>query len=97
MTDDQKSLFLSCVTEYEELKEKLGQVSEELQNLLKTIPLGTYIQDEITGVVHKVIKPLGHFTYYKDLDYVRTAKLGEERGSLSKKEALAANFTLSGE
>jgi hypothetical protein len=41
-----------------------------------------------------VVKPKGTFTYFKDLDYVRTAQEGERAGTLSKKEAESLGFAL---
>lgn len=97
MNDNEKAIFLNLANEYEEIEEKMSSLAEELQNFLKAFPVGTYVQDPITNLVYKVVKPNGKFVYYKEIDYVRTAKLGERSGSLSKKEAEAAGFNLKGE
>lgn len=94
MTQEQRDQFLYLAKKQEELKEELGTVSEELQTFLKAFPLGTYVQDDVTLLVYKFVKPTGTFMYYKDVDYVRTAKEGERSGSLSKKEAEENGFLL---
>lgn len=44
------------------------------------------------GTVYKMVKPAGTFVSYKELNYVRTKRSGEERGSLSVKEAQGSGF-----
>lgn len=93
-TKDSKQKFIELVRYYEELKDKTQQVRDELQNTMTSLGLNTYLQDPETMLVYKIVKPNGTFTYYKDIDYVRTAKDSERAGTLSKKEAEANNFTL---
>ena len=93
MESDQQK-FLRLVKELETLKETSAKVSEELEVLMKNLGVGSMFQDPNDGLVYKVIKPKGQFTYFQDIDYVRTAKTGEDRGSLSKKEAEGAGFVL---
>lgn len=94
MTQEQKDNFLSLVTQLEDLKDEIRSVSDKLNQAMAEVKFGTYIQDDITGLVYKIVKPNGTFTYYKDLDYVRTAKDGERSGSLSKKEAEENGFAV---
>lgn len=86
--------FLELAKYQEELKGKLDEVRQELTSLMTELGIGTYIQDNDSLAVYKVVKPQGTFMYYKDIDYVRTALEGERAGSLSKKEAEEAGFTL---
>jgi len=86
--------FLEAAKKVEKIKEELDQAYEELNSSMADLTLGTYIQDEETKLVYKVVKPKGQFTHYKDIDYVRTAKEGERQGSLSKKEAEEKGFSL---
>jgi hypothetical protein len=50
-------------------------------------------QDE-QGVVYKLVEPTGTFIEFKKLDYQRTRRPGETKGSLSIKEAEEAGFVL---
>lgn len=86
--------FLHTAKYYEELQEQINKVREELNAALLDLGLGTYVQDPETGLVYKIVKPNGTFMYYKDIDYTRTAKATERAGTLSKKEAEEAGFTV---
>jgi hypothetical protein len=86
--------FLEVSKKYEQQKEDLKKTSEELTNLMKDIGIDTYIQDPSTLAVYKIVKPEGHFVFYKELDYNRTTIGDEKRGSLSKKEAQEQGFVL---
>lgn len=94
MTNEQEQAFLVVAKQYEELKDQLTVKSDELQELLRGLNLGEYVQDPETGLVYKIVKPTGRFVYYNDREYIRTAKADERAGSLSKKEAEEAGFTL---
>lgn len=94
MTNEQEQAFLVLAKEYEELKDQLSERSENLQNFLLGLNLGEYVQDPETGIVYKIVKPTGRFVYYNDREYVRTSKPDERSGTLSKKEAEEAGFTL---
>lgn len=86
--------FLEIAKSYEALQEQIAQIREELAQSLAELGVGTYVQDPETGLVYKVAKPNGTFIYFKDIDYIRTAKPSERAGTLSKKEAEAAGFKL---
>lgn len=64
---------------YEDLKQTLAEVA-------KFVPMNGYFKGP-DGTVFKLVKPLGQFVHFKDLDYERTKREGEARGSLSMKEA----------
>jgi hypothetical protein len=86
--------FLEVSKYYEQLKDKLDLAREELEGLLKHMPLNSYYQDPATMAVYKIVKPKGTFVQYRDVDYVRTALEGEVKGSLSKKEVEEQGFYL---
>lgn len=94
MTNAQEQAFLVLAKEYEELKDKLTEKSDNLQSFLRDLNLGEYVQDPETTIVYKIVKPTGRFVYYNDREYIRTAKPDERSGTLSKKEAEEAGFAL---
>lgn len=89
-----ESNFLENAKKYEELSEQLKPVREALEASMNELGIGSYVQDSETGLVYKVVKPTGTFIYYRDIDYTRTAKATERAGTLSKKEAEEAGFTV---
>lgn len=93
MTEQQQKL-LTLAKQNEELRKTSKELDEEIATLLTEIGLGTMFQDPETGAVYKVVKPKGTFTAFRDIGYDRTVLPGEERGTLSKKEAEAAGFVL---
>lgn len=86
--------FIEIAKKYEELQEQMKAVREELEATMNTLGTGTYAQDPDTGLVYKITKPTGTFMFYRDIDYVRTAKATERAGTLSKKEAEEAGFVV---
>lgn len=85
---------IAVIKQLEEKQKEVNDLRSKLEEMLKDTPIGTYAQDDVTGVVYKIVKPKGTFTYYRDVDYVRTAVAGERAGTLSKKEAEEAGFVL---
>lgn len=71
---------------YEELEKALAAVAEE-------VGIGSYFQSD-DGTVFKIVKPTGTYVSFRDIGYNRTKRDGEERGSLSVKEAQAAGFSV---
>ena len=90
------SRFLELAERIEQLQEERLKLQEELDLEMAKLGIGTYHQDTVSGLVFKIVKPKGTYTYFKDIDYVRTAKESERQGSLSKKEATEAGFTILG-
>jgi hypothetical protein len=92
LTDAQQRLIQLDLKEaeikayYEELRVVLAEVQAEVGEN------GMFQADD--GTVYKVVKPKGTFVSFKDVDYVRTKREGEDRGSLSVKEASAAGYTV---
>jgi hypothetical protein len=64
---------------YEDLEKTLAQVASE-------VGLNGYFEAP-DGTVYKIVKPAGRYILFKDLDFLRTKREGEERGTLSMKEA----------
>ena len=86
--------FLDLTEKFEALKEQYKAVREELNTVMGNLGIGTFIQHPTTGIVYKVVEPTGTYVEFKKIEYVRTAKLDEAKGSLSQKEAKEAGFVL---
>ena len=86
--------FVEAAKNVERIKEELEQAYEQLNTAMNEMGFDSYFQDPETKLVYKTVKPKGTFTYYRDIDYVRTAKEGERAGTLSKKEAQEKGFNL---
>jgi hypothetical protein len=93
MTDAQQK-FLEISKRYETLKEEMKALKPTLQELMTEIGVGTMFQDAETGLVYRIEVPTGTFISFDPISYSRTKKVGEDKGSLSKKDAEAAGFTL---
>jgi len=91
MTDLQQK-FLALAKKREELAKQLKLVNNELADTMRQMPLGEMFQDPADAVVYQVVVPGGIFVEYKNVDYIRTRRDGETKGSLSMKEANAAGF-----
>lgn len=89
-----ESNFLEASKMVENLKDALEVAYNQLNAAMSDLGLDAYLQDPETKLVYKIVKPKGTFTYYRDIDYVRTAKEGERAGTLSKKEAQEKGFNL---
>lgn len=87
--------LVEAAKNYEKAVEALNAAREQLNAAAADLGIDKYAQDPETRAVYKVIKPTGTFTYYRDIDYKRTAMEGEKGGVvLSKKEAQEAGFIL---
>ena len=86
--------FLEAVKMVEGLKDALEVAYQQLNTAMTDLGVDAYVQDPETKLVYKIVKPKGTFTYYRDIDYVRTAKEGERAGTLSKKEAEEKGYSL---
>jgi hypothetical protein len=95
MSDSKQARFLELAKRYEDLKEEVDQVRTEMNASMLELGYNITLQDPLTLAVYKIVKPMGTFTYYRDVDYVRTVLEGEVKGSLSKKEAESLGYILS--
>lgn len=87
-------MIVALSQRYEELKKQIAEVRADLDREMKEAGVGSMFQDPATGAVFKIDIPSGRYVEYRTLEYTRTALPGESRGSLSKKEAEEAGFTL---
>jgi hypothetical protein len=91
-----QSKFVALAKKREDLARQIKQVNQDLYNTLVQLPLGEMFQDPDDRVVYQAIVPAGTFVEYKTIDYIRTKRESEQKGSLSMKEAQAAGFVLGG-
>lgn len=94
MTDTQKK-FLEIAKRVEVLKEEMKALLPTMNELMAQLPVNELFQDSETGLVYKIQPAKGTYVYFNPLEYVRTKKEGEDKGTLSKKEAEEAGFVLS--
>ena len=91
--DDLQAKFVEVANRMEEIKEQYKKTCEELGQVMADLGERTMFQSE-EGLVYKIQKPKGQFVIFKDLEYVRTKRLEETRGTLSKKEAQESGYDL---
>lgn len=86
--------FIELAKKKEDLLEQLKELTPVLEGTMVSLGLNTYHQDKATGIVYKIIKPLGKFTHFSDIDYTRTKKSMDETssGRLAKSEAEEYGF-----
>ena len=90
MTDAQRRLF-ELDLKKAEINKYYEELDQALADVVKEIGInGAFQADD--GVVYKVTKPKGRYVTFKDLDYDRTKRPGEDRGTLSVKEAESMGF-----
>lgn len=92
MTDTQKKFV-----ELEKRKEEIRKYYEDLEAAVVALVaeqgLNSYFQDE-QGTVYKLIECEGRYVKFDKYGYNRTKRLGEERGTLSVKEARERGFSI---
>lgn len=86
--------FIRLAQSIEAKQKEINTLRDELNGVMVEIGIGNYVQDGVTSTVYKMVKPTGTFTYFRDIDYTRTALEGERAGTLSKKEAEEAGFAV---
>jgi hypothetical protein len=81
--------------ELERRKDEFKKYQEDLETataeLIQEQGLNSYFQDE-QGTVYKLIECPGRFIKFERFSVLRTKRPGEERGSLSVKEAREHGF-----
>ena len=91
-----EQVFIDLAKRMEKLSDEMQVVRDGLEVAMKELGVGKMVQDPETMAVYKVIEPMGTFTYFRKIDYKRTALEGEKGGTvLAKKEATEAGFVLS--
>ena len=91
--NDLQSKAYDLILKKEELKAQMKEVNLALDSILTELGEGNAFQ-AYDGTVVKVSKPTGTYIEFKNIDYVRTRREGEVKGSLSKKEAEEMGFIL---
>ena len=91
--EEKQKKFIKLAKKKEELVKQIKEVSEELDEVMAEVGEGTYIQCS-EGLVFKIQKWKGKFVTPQNLEYVRTKREGESRGTLSKKEAFEKGFKI---
>ena len=86
--------LISLDSKKEEIKRYFEELQEALTEASKEIGVEGFFQDPISGTVFQIVKPDGRFVHYEPLNYLRTKKEGEVRGSLSVKKAEEAGFSI---
>ncbi len=83
--------FVELEKQKEEFKKLLTELDEVNQAVADEIGIGNYFQDD-EGVVYKIVVPSGRWVKFESISYVRTKREGEDKGTLSVKEAKEAGF-----
>jgi hypothetical protein len=91
LTDEQKR-FIELSKKVEGLKNELKELGTEMEGLLTTIGVGKAFQDTEDGTVFEIVAPKGTFVSFKTVDYERTKRTGETRGTLSMARAKELGF-----
>ena len=92
MTEAQKK-FVELERKKEEVKKFFEELKAAIEVVSKEIGVGGYFQDD-AGIVFKITEPEGRFVNYEKISYVRTKRPGEQRGTLSVKEAEEKGFVI---
>lgn len=81
-----QALLVALDLRKREVQEYYENLEEAVRAVAKEVGVGGYFQAS-DGTVYKIVEPEGRFVQFKTLDFVRTKREGEERGTLSMKEA----------
>lgn len=82
----QEQKFVDLANKIEALNKQRKELQVQLDSAMLELGIGHVVKSE-DGTVYRVQKYSGKFISPKELEYVRTKRDGEVRGSLSKKEA----------
>jgi hypothetical protein len=93
MMNQYQEKFLELAVKKESTVKQLKEINRELSETMRMMPLGEMFQDPKDKVVYQVIAPSGTYVEFKTVDYIRTRKEGEEKGTLSIKAAQEAGFS----
>ena len=74
-------------------KQLLEEFDEALQAGAGEVGTDGYFQDN-DGVVYKITCPVGRWVKFDTVSYARTKRNGEDKGTLSVKEAQGAGFSV---
>jgi hypothetical protein len=93
LTDAQMQ-FIELSKRSESLKKELKEVSEKMEGLMLSMGAGTHFQDRDDRTVFEIVVPEGTFVSFKKIDYNRTKREGESRGSLAATRAKDLGYSL---
>lgn len=92
MTENQKR-FVELERRKDEIKQFYADFERATLELIREQGVNSYFRDE-QGTVYKLVDCDGRFVKFDRYSYVRTKRPGEERGSLSMKEAKEHGFVV---
>lgn len=90
MTEAQKR-FVELEKKKDEVRKFYEDLESALFDLVSEQGLNSFFQDE-AGTVYKIVECEGKYIKFDKYGYNRTKRPGEERGSLSMKEARERGF-----
>jgi hypothetical protein len=91
LTNEQKN-FIEVSKKVESLKNELKELNSVMEDCLEMIGVGKAFQDPEDGTVFEIVIPKGTFVNFKTIDYERTKRAGEARGTLSMTRAKELGF-----
>lgn len=92
LTDKQKR-FVELERRKDEIKKYYEDLETATVELIGEQGLNSFFQDE-QGTVYKLVECSGRYVKFDRVSYARTKRPGEERGSLSMKEAKEHGFQI---
>ena len=92
MTEAQQR-FVNLEKQRDQYKAYLKELDTALSEVAVEVGLDGYFQDD-EGTVYKVVAPTGKWIAFDPIGYTRTKREGEEKGTLSVKEAKENGFNL---
>jgi tRNA uridine 5-carbamoylmethylation protein Kti12 len=90
---DKQKRFVELERKKDEVKKYYEDLEKATAELIAEQGLNSYFQDA-EGTVYKLVELDGRFVKFDRFGYVRTKRAGEERGSLSMKEAKERGFAV---
>lgn len=90
---DKQKRFVELERRKDEIKKYYEDLETAITELIGEQGVNTYFQDE-QGTVYKLIECEGKYVKFDKYGYNRTKRAGEERGSLSVKEAKERGFNI---
>jgi hypothetical protein len=92
MANEVQKKFIELSRKVEALKNELKEANSQIEGILVEIGVGSSFQDPTDGTVFEVVIPKGTFVSFKTIDYERTKREGETKGSLSLTRAKELGF-----
>lgn len=94
MLNDSQKQLIELTKKTEDLKKQLKEYNQAIENILIELGEGSSFQDPEDGTVFEIVIPSGAFVSFKKMDYLRTKREGESRGSLSKTRAKELGYEI---